>query len=223
MSETRTRIKICGITNLEDALAAVEYGADALGFILVRESPRFIGNYPDAWQIPYSLPPFISRVAVLRDAVGLLELAFLPDGYWTRWCDTVQFYQGESAVLLRLHKRAIRCFRIRGAESLNDIENHLANIDAILLDAYHPDKLGGAGETFDWELARQARERFRKPTILAGGLTPENVEDAVARVRPYAVDVSSGVEAEPGRKDHSKLRAFIRAVQKADRASGVRR
>ena len=88
--------------------------------------------------------------------------------------------------------------------------------DAVLLDAYHPDKLGGAGATFDWVLARKAKDAFRKPIILAGGLTPENVGEAIAAVRPYAVDVSSGVESEPGRKDLGKLRAFIDAVRRAD-------
>ena len=88
---------------------------------------------------------------------------------------------------------------------------------AILLDTYHKDKLGGSGETFNWELAMEAKERFGLPLILAGGLTPENVGEAVRTVRPYAVDVSSGVEAEPGRKDHAKVKAFIQAVREADR------
>ena len=89
-------------------------------------------------------------------------------------------------------------------------------VSAILLDTYHKDKLGGAGETFNWELAVEAKRRFSLPILLAGGLTPDNIEEAIATVQPYAVDVSSGVEAEPGRKDHAKLRAFLRAVHKAN-------
>jgi len=212
--ETRTRIKICGITNLEDARAAVDYGADALGFILVPESPRYIGHR-DATHIADQLPPYVSRTAVLVNASHrfkplLLGLTF----------DTIQFYEIGSSLGLHTDLRRVHAFRIKDESSL-DMIGPLLKIscpNALLLDAYHPDKLGGSGETFNWELAREAKERFQKPIILAGGLTPENVGDAIATVRPYAVDVSSGVEATPGRKDHAKLRAFLRAVRKADEA-----
>src|SRR5205085_10023244 len=114
--------------------------------------------------------------------------------------------------------RYIRAFRVKDESILQDIENY-AYADAVgayLLDTYKVDALGGSGKTFQWELAVEVKRLTKKPIILAGGLTPENVGDAIARVRPYAVDVSSGVEAEPGRKDHAKLKAFFEAVRRAD-------
>ncbi|HZO86739.1 MAG TPA: phosphoribosylanthranilate isomerase [Chthonomonadaceae bacterium] len=210
MSETRTRIKICGITNLEDARAAVDYGADALGFIFVPQTPRYIGDNPEARKIPALLPPFVARVAVCADAAQDVSG---PD------FDTLQYYAHSAPALPRSGKRLVRAFRIQDAASLDEIAAALAQEQphALLLDAYHKDKLGGSGETFNWELAKEAKARFGLPVLLAGGLTPENVAEAVAAVRPYAVDVSSGVEAAPGRKDHAKLRAFIRAVRQADK------
>ncbi len=215
MSESRTRIKICSITNVEDARAAVELGADALGFIFVTESLRCI-DATIAYEIGTTLPPFVAKVAVIRD-INRDVIGTLPKGI-----DCFQYYTNE-----RQNRRApgmagysrfrrIRAYPLRDSASLELIAATHEEANAILLDAYHPDKLGGSGETFDWELAREAKERFGKPIILAGGLTPENVGDAIAAVRPYAVDVSSGVEAEPGRKDHAKLKAFIDAVRKTD-------
>ncbi len=115
----------------------------------------------------------------------------------------------------------MRAFRVRDEASLAEIQDYPYHqyIAAYLLDTYHKDKLGGSGETFNWDLAVEAKRiAAGKPIILAGGLTPENVAEAIARVRPYAVDVSSGVEAEPGRKDHDKLRRFLRGVREADLA-----
>lgn len=208
-----THIKICGITNVEDARAAVECGAHALGFIFVKESPRCVRRHP-CWQEALNgAPPFIARVAVYR---GPGFRPFDPIAAF----DAVQFYEGFWALETRA-RRVLAC-PIRDEESLDTIQRRLvrADADALLLDAYHPDKLGGAGVTFNWDLACEAKERLGKPIILAGGLTPDNVGDAIAAVRPYAVDVSSGVEAEPGRKDHGKLRAFCRAVRKADALLG---
>lgn len=215
--ETRTRIKICGITNLEDTRAAIDYGADALGFNFVPESPRFIGRLELPIEIARILPPFIVPVAICVD-MGDTAL------FRGTVIKTVQYYQHGpewSEVgwdLITGTKRLIHAFRILDAESLDAIPDAIAphRPHALLLDTYHKDKLGGSGETFNWELAVEAKARFDLPIILAGGLTPDNVAEAVAKVRPYAVDVSSGVEAEPGRKDHAKLRAFIRAVQQAD-------
>jgi phosphoribosylanthranilate isomerase len=207
-----TRIKICGITNVEDARAAVDYGAHALGFILVPESPRFISDVDRLFETVRSVPPFVGRVGVLRDAASLQELPFEESD---ELFDTFQLYDttfwpanGEA--------RLVFAVRVSDRASLDAIDPTI-EWDAILLDTYHKDKLGGSGETFNWDLAVEAKERFGRPIILAGGLTPENVGDAIATVRPYAVDVSSGVEAEPGRKDHAKLRAFIRAVRDTDR------
>jgi phosphoribosylanthranilate isomerase len=209
-----TRIKICGITNVEDMRAAVDYGADALGFVRVPGSPRYVD---DAALMALAEPfPFVAKVILVRTPE---EAA----GIDTRF-GTVQHYaerEGEQA-WRREAWRYVRAFRIRDEASLVEMERYpyAEGISAYHLDAYHPEKLGGSGKTFDWELAIEAQRRLPdRRIILAGGLTPDNVGDAVRTVRPYAVDVSSGVEgAVPGRKDHARLRAFIAAVRDADRS-----
>src|SRR6185437_7027858 len=130
--------------------------------------------------------------------------------------DAVQFYDWQADGFIPCGLRIIPAIRVSDAGTLDSVAARRLKCHALLLDAYHPGKLGGSGETFNWELAVEAKRRFGKPIILAGGLTPDNVEEAIATVRPYAVDVSSGVEAEPGRKDHAKLKAFLQAVRRAD-------
>jgi phosphoribosylanthranilate isomerase len=209
-----TRIKICGITNVEDARAAVDYGAHALGFILVPESPRFIGRSRGGVSAAIQAPPFVARVAVVRTRG---DEALLKDDYAF---DTYQVYSIPTRDFWPADRKIVLAIRVCDSESFVPVETVMsskAQPHALLLDTYHKDMLGGSGETFNWDLAVEAKERFGKPIILAGGLTPDNVGDAIAKVRPYAVDVSSGVEAEPGRKDHAKLKAFIRAVREADR------
>lgn len=207
-----TRIKICGITNLEDALAAVAYGADALGFIAVAGSPRYVDPQHVASHILPCLPPFVTPVLVLKSCE---EESFPSD---LQSFGAVQFYSGDCSSTVTGTTRCLRAFRIRDESSLREIATTLEGPrpDAILLDTYHKDKLGGSGETFNWELAVEAKQRFGLPIILAGGLTPENVGEAIQTVRPYAVDVSSGVEAAPGRKDHAKIKAFVEAVRRVD-------
>jgi phosphoribosylanthranilate isomerase len=204
-----TRIKICGITNREDALLAVEQGADALGFIFVPQTPRFVGEWEDLVELLRSLPPFVTRTAVCTTAE--MPVALL-DGL-----DAVQFYSPDFPSVPG--KVMVQSFRIKDAGSLDLMEETLRarRPRAIHLDTYHKDKMGGSGETFNWELAVEAKARFDLPLILSGGLTPENVAEAITRVRPYAVDVSSGVEAELGRKDPARVRAFCQAVREADR------
>lgn len=206
----RTRIKICGITNLDDALAAVEYGADALGFIRVEESPRFVDWVHD---IVRAVPPFVMRVGVYRDAT---EYMIDPFADPPTCFDACQYYAWSGKRRTRSCARYIPAMRVQDRSSLDQVEEFLPYADALLLDTHHPDKLGGSGETFNWDLAVAAKDRFKLPVILAGGLTPENVGEAIRRARPYAVDVSSGVEASPGRKDHAKLKAFMEAVRAAD-------
>ena len=207
---TRTRIKICGITSREDALTAIEQGADALGFIFVPQTPRFVGEWRGLAELLCSLPPFVTRTAVCTTEqtlpVGLLDSL-----------DAVQFYSPDFPQVPG--KIMIQSFRIKDMGSLDLIEEALRirRPQGIHLDAYHKDKMGGSGETFNWELAVVAKARFDLPLILSGGLTPENVAEAIATVRPYAVDVSSGVEAAPGRKDPERVRAFFEAVREADR------
>lgn len=204
-----TRVKICGITNIEDATAAIEAGADALGFILVPESPRYVGNSPEVLDLMSRVPPFVSRVAVCRSPEDI-------PAHWRDKVDAIQFYE-YSAITAFGGKRAIRAFRMRDEESVEALGNELSLFrpDALLLDTYQRERLGGCGETFDWSLARLVRDRYDVPLVLAGGLSPENVADAVRRVRPHAVDVSSGVERSPGRKDHAKLRAFLHELRNA--------
>jgi phosphoribosylanthranilate isomerase len=209
MDGRRTRVKICGITNLEDALAAAEYGADALGFIRVPGSPRYLSDiaYHD---VVSKVHLFVQSVAVVTRPSDASDL----------YSNYVQFYEEEPGQQPWRYEgsRHIRAFRIRDDHSLQEVGSYpyLDKVAAILLDAYHPDKLGGSGTTFNWEIAEEAKKLLRRPVILAGGLTAENVGDAIRAVRPYAVDVSSGVEASPGKKDHDKLRAFFLAVREAD-------
>lgn len=215
-----TRVKICGITNVEDAQAAVECGADALGFILVPDTPRYVGDAETLMTLLGSVPPFVTRVAVCQDATTI-------ERRWEGAFQALQFYEpiaDQTWHWYGWHSR-IYAARIQDESSLQAITETipmLSNvggdlmIDALLLDTYHKDKLGGAGETFNWDLAVEAKRRFGLPIILAGGLTPENVGEAIRKVRPYAVDVSSGVEARPGKKDHAKVKAFMEAVHVAD-------
>lgn len=213
-----TRIKICGITNPDDAIAAIDCGADALGFIFVPETPRFIGDR--AMQILAQLPPFISSVAVSADlSAAPSPTPNVPD------FNALQYYTAQhDHATVSGSRRLVQAFRVKDEGSLEEIARQIAEYrpHALLLDAYHPHKLGGAGVTFNWDLAVEAKARFGLPIVLAGGLTPDNVGDAIRAVRPYAVDVSSGVEAEPGRKDHARLRAFIQAVHAADRVGADR-
>jgi phosphoribosylanthranilate isomerase len=207
MSEP-VKVKICGITNLADGMAAVEAGADMLGFVFCERSPR--GITPQAASgIIRDLSPFTVKAGVFVDAPE--EEVFEA----IRLCglNLLQFHGDETpAYCLQFGVLSMKAFRVRDAESLRALADYPTH--AWLLDAYTPGKPGGTGETFDWDLAVEARGRGR-PIFLAGGLTPENVAAAVQRVRPFGVDVSSGVEASPGKKDHAKVRAFIQAAKGA--------
>jgi len=201
-----TRVKICGITSEADALAAVEAGADALGFMFYEASARFIAAR-EAAAILGALPPFVVRVGVFVNATEerVREVA--------EECglDALQFHGDETPEFCaRFAGRVIKAFRVRDEESLKGLSAY--PVGAWLLDSYVPDQRGGTGALFNWDLALEAKTAGR-PVILAGGLTPENVAEAVRRVQPYAVDVSSGVESSPGRKDPAKMRAFIQAVR----------
>lgn len=209
----RTRIKICGITNFEDARAAVDAGADALGFIFYSASPRYV-SAETAAQIIRQVPPFISRVGVFVNAERdkVLNVAHCCG------LDTLQFHGEESPAYCAQFPsyRIYKAFRIHDANSLNQLPAFQSkDVSAWLLDSFVVGQHGGTGARFNWDIARKAKE-LGKPIILAGGLTVENVGDAVEQVAPFAVDVSSGVEISPGKKDHKKLRAFIHAVMSAD-------
>jgi phosphoribosylanthranilate isomerase len=200
-------VKICGITNLADATQAGEAGADALGFIFYDQSPRSI-TVAAAAAIARSLPPFIVKVGVFVDAEEELVYNAIAECQ----LNLLQFHGAESPAYCRqFGLMSMKAFRIRDAESLAQMPSY--QTDSWLLDAYSADKPGGTGERFNWDLAIKA-QKLGRPIFLAGGLTPENVGDAVRRVRPYGVDVSSGVEAVPGRKDHTKVKAFIHAAKR---------
>ena len=201
------RVKICGITNIEDARAAVSVGADALGFIFHPRSARYIT--PDAaGRIIEAMPPFVMTVGVFVDeaAERVMEIACIAG------LGAVQLHGAETPEFCASIKgvRVIKAARVREVADIYALGAY--DVSAFLLDAYSPDCHGGSGLTCDWTLAASA-VKYNRPVILAGGLTPENVAEAVRSVRPYAVDVASGVESAPGRKDHEKVRRFIEAAK----------
>ena len=204
-----TRVKICGITNLADAQAAVEAGADALGFIFYEKSPRCM-TIPAVAKISKQLPPFIMRVGVFVNAPEeLVTRAISECGL-----SLLQFHGDEPPEFCtRFGLMSMKAFRIRDAESLKELPKYPT--EAWLLDAYSAENPGGTGEKFNWDLAVEA-QKFGKPVFLAGGLTPENVAAAVRKVQPFGVDVSSGVEMSLGKKDHARVRAFIANVRQAE-------
>lgn len=198
------RVKICGITNLEDALAAVAAGADALGFVLA-PSQRQVTPEKIA-EIVTKLPPLLTKVGVFAN----MELEKVREIMASCSLDLAQLHGEESPeYCLTLSPRAIKAFRVKDDTFLSVLPRYKAA--AFLLDSYDASLKGGTGQVFDWSLAQRAKDYG--PVILSGGLTPENVRQAIKHVLPYGVDVSSGVESRPGKKDHKKLKAFIQAVK----------
>jgi phosphoribosylanthranilate isomerase len=198
------RVKICGITNREDALTAVEAGAHALGFVFA-PSPRQV-TPEQAAAIIAALPPFVQTVGVFVDAEvrSVLSRCRL---------DAVQFHGQESPDEMAgiTGVRRIKACRVATSADLESLAAYSDAADAFLLDARVSGIAGGTGQSFPWPLAREAR-RFGHPIILAGGLTPENVATAIEAGRPEAVDVSTGVEVSPGRKDRDRVRRFVAAA-----------
>ncbi|HMP81258.1 MAG TPA: phosphoribosylanthranilate isomerase [Verrucomicrobiota bacterium] len=196
------KVKICGITNESDALAAAQAGADLVGFMFYEQSPRRV-SIETASKIARNLPPHVVKVGVFVDPdEDLVMRAIQRCGV-----SLLQFHGNESpGFCTQFGLMSMKAFRIRDEQSIGALANY--STDAWLLDAFTPGKLGGTGETFNWRLAVKARNLGR-PIFLAGGLTPENVASAVREVQPYGVDVSSGVESAPGQKDHDKVRRFI--------------
>lgn len=203
------KVKICGITNTADARAAVEAGADALGFIFYAKSSRCVTTL-QAKRIIEKLPPFIATIGVFVDE----EFGALLDAARTVGLSAVQLHGVETPEFCTLIHgvRVIKAARVRGIADIEALGAY--DVSAYLLDAYSPDAHGGTGLKCDWSVAAEGVATLKRPVILAGGLTPENVAEAVRAVRPYAVDVASGVEASPGIKDHEKVRAFIANARK---------
>jgi len=202
-----TRIKICGITNVEDALYAVEAGADALGFVFYAKSPRCV-TPQQAQRIVAALPPFVSTVGLfVNESIPHIRRVMA-----AARLDVVQLHgdeQPDDCLIEPL--RVIKALRVKDASSLEGADRF--QVSALLLDAWSDKGYGGTGEQFDWQLIKQLTAN--RPLVLAGGLNPDNVATAVREVRPYAVDVSSGVEVEPGKKDHQKVAEFICRVRNA--------
>lgn len=207
VAQRRTRVKFCGMTRPQDAEAAVQLGVDAIGLILVPGTPRFI-DVPQAAIIRRRLPPFVQAVALFRNAaandvdraIGELQP------------DLLQFHGEETPEFCeRFDWPYLRAVPMKPVADLAQWEQRFAGATALLLDAHGAGERGGSGRTFDWTAIRASR-----PFVLAGGLTPDNVGAAVRTARPYAVDVSSGVEQSPGVKDVAKMRRFLEEVRKAD-------
>ena len=204
-----TKVKICGITNLADAQAAVAAGADALGFNFYEKSPRHI-PLGEAAEITRQLPSSILRVGVFVNAPADFVLRAIRESGLTM----LQFHGDEPPDFCsQFGLMSMKAFRVRGPETLKEIPQF--HTDAYLLDAFSSATYGGTGEKFNWDLAVEA-QKFGKPVFLAGGLTSENVAQAIRQVHPFGVDVSSGVESVPGKKDRAKVMAFIAAVRGAD-------
>jgi phosphoribosylanthranilate isomerase len=196
-----TRVKICGLTRLEDVEAAVEAGADAVGFVFEPSSKRFVSSSL-ALELAAPVPPFVTRVGVFGNF------------HWEFPSAAVDALQAIGLHEKPCEKRKIIAIRdSRSTASVAEIASKVEAFDAVHLDPFDDQKFGGTGKLFDWDFAAEIVAGLSKPVILAGGLTPENVGEAIRRVRPYAVDVSSGVEASPGIKDRVKIRDFLHACR----------
>lgn len=205
-----TKVKICGITNLEDALLSAKFGADALGFNFYKKSPRYISP-EKAGEIIEQLPENILKVGVFvnEDLERIIKIAE------TAKLDAIQLHGEETPDFARelkakINLEIIKAFRISPEFKPEDVLRY--ETDAILLDAYSPKEQGGTGETFDWEIAEKVQEIFRK-MYLAGGLSHENIQKALKKVLPFGVDSCSLLESRKGKKDETRVINFIQSVQ----------
>jgi phosphoribosylanthranilate isomerase len=204
----QVKVKICGITNIDDAIAAVDFGADALGFVFFKGSPRYISP-EDAAVIIKKLPPFITTIGVFVDETPKkIERIIIQT-----MVDIVQLHGNEPPESCNIPKNLIKAIRVKSLQSLDPLNKYKDRVCAFLLDTFTPDVLGGTGQIFNWDIAIYAKQFGR--IILAGGLTHNNVAEAIKRVRPYGVDVSSGIESKKGRKDHKKMKLFIEKAKGA--------
>lgn len=202
------RIKICGITSVADALEAANAGADAIGFMLYPKSKRYV-TPEQAAEISRALPPFVARVGVFVNETEenihhLIDFCQL---------DSVQLHGEESPEFCDgIPGKTIKAFRLRSQDDLTTMQPY--RTDAWLLDSYSPSAHGGTGDSFNWTWVAESRP-YARPVIIAGGLTPDNAADCVLATRPFGLDVSSGVESAPGKKDPARIKAFIAAARKA--------
>lgn len=207
---TRTRIKFCGITRDRDARAAIALGVDALGFVLVPASPRYIPA-DKAAKLRAALPPFVAAVALFKDA----DAGFVQDAIDRLQPALLQFHGEESPdFCASFGLPYLKAVAMGEKQSLSAQASRYRDAAGLLLDSHARGGMGGRGETFDWSRVTAVKA----PLVLAGGLNPGNVGRAVRELRPYGVDVSSGIEAKPGIKDPEKMRAFVDAVRRADKS-----
>ena len=203
------KVKICGVTSARDARLAARLGADAIGFNFYKRSPRFITK-EKARAILAALPPFVTAVGVfVNDPADVIRETCAYVGL-----DTAQLHGEETPRVAHALTRLTRIKAVRVAGETDVARLSRYQVEAYLLDAFVPGRRGGTGVTFNWELAREAQ--VHGPIVLAGGLTPENVQEAIRVAAPFAVDVASGVESAPGVKDRDLLEAFIRLAKTAD-------
>ena len=208
----RTRIKICGITSVEDALAAARLGADAIGLVFYPPSPRYV-EIEQAAEIAAALPPFVTTVGLFVNA----DEQTIADVVSRVRIDLIQFHGNECKDYCGLHQRPyIKAVRMSDDVDLDKQLNDFSQARGLLLDTFKAGVPGGTGEQFNWD---RVPAHLADKIILAGGLTPENLKDAVAQVHPYAVDVSGGVESAPGKKDTEKMARFIEAVRSQESRS----
>ncbi|MCW8854041.1 MAG: phosphoribosylanthranilate isomerase [Gammaproteobacteria bacterium] len=205
----RTRVKICGMTRPEDALTAARLGVDAIGLVFYEKSPRNV-SLDQAQQICSVLPAFVTRVALFLDPDTLLVTQVLG----TLDIDLIQFHGSESAEFCASFNRPyIKALGMSGQHDLTEQADIYRDACGLLLDSHVMGAAGGTGEAFDWKIIP---ESLRHSIILAGGLKPDNVAEAIRKVRPFAVDLSSGVEAEPGIKDSALMAQLINEVKRVD-------
>jgi len=208
----RTRVKFCGFTRVEDAVFAARLGVDAIGLVFYPPSPRHV-EIEQAIRIVNALPAFTSVVALFVDE----QEARIRDVLAQVPIDCLQFHGDEPAEACRVYgKRYIKALRMQDGIDIDALALHYHDAAGLLLDAYHPGAKGGTGSQFDWELIPK---QCSLPVILAGGLDETNAKQAVQTVKPYALDVSSGVEAEKGVKNSLKMAAFIKQVNEGDRVT----
>jgi len=205
---SRTRVKICGITRHQDALTAVNLGADAIGLVFYPPSPRSV-TANQVSEIISGLPGFVTVVGLFVNP----EPAAVEQVLNSDCIDCLQFHGEESADFCgSFGKPFIKAIRVREDTDIHSKAKIYARARLILLDSYSPDQAGGTGTSFDWRMAVSALPDLRQKLVLAGGLTVDNVASAIARVKPFAVDVSSGVEHSPGLKDHERMQNFFTQV-----------
>jgi phosphoribosylanthranilate isomerase len=209
MKDTMTRVKICGITRVQDALATARSGADAIGLVFYERSPRHV-SITQAAQLAAALPPFVSVVGLFVNA----EAAFVREVLASVPLDMLQFHGDESPEYCAQFSRPyIKAIRVKAGVDLLQCASDFRSAKGLLLDAHVQGIPGGTGTAFDWALIPK---QLPLPVILSGGLDTQNLAAAIKQVRPYAVDVSSGVEASKGIKDAAKIAAFINEVKKTD-------